>query len=161
MIPVLTIALCLCAASATLGMFTLAVTNYNPGSWETIVILGGWDVAVYTGVILLAIVFRKSYFASAVMLVGAVVIGGLSVFILHGCLSGYFTPPTPTHRVMNCVGPVVELGLPILQWPTLAVFAVVAFFAHSPRRSKPHAEEVRLREQSGEPEPPMTRIVKS
>ncbi|MHB0958930.1 MAG: hypothetical protein ACYC0X_26625 [Pirellulaceae bacterium] len=29
------------------------------------------------------------------------------------------TPPTPRHRVMNCVGPIIELGLPLLQWPTL------------------------------------------
>ena len=141
MMLALTIALCLSAAAATLGMLTVAVTNYDPGSWETIVILGGWDVAVYAGVVGFAIAFGKSRSASAVILLGAAVIGVSSVFILYGSLSVYFSPPTPTRRVMNCVGPLIELGLPVLQWPTLALFSAVAFLVFSSRRSTPLANE--------------------
>ncbi|MHB9076808.1 MAG: hypothetical protein ACYC3X_04845 [Pirellulaceae bacterium] len=134
MIPAITTISCFCAAAATIGMLALAVLNYNPGSWESIVIVGGWDVAVYAGVVLLAVALRESRRASVVMLLGAVFIGGFSVLILYGDLSAYFTPPTPRHRVMNCVGPIIELGLPLLQWPTLGAFAAVAFTCRGSRR---------------------------
>ena len=109
-------------------MLTLAVQNYNPGSWETIVLLGGWDVLVYAGIVTAAILFRRSVRASLVMLCGAVVVGGFSVLLLYADLSVYFVPPTPTTRVMNSAGPLLQFVLPVLQWPVLGVFVVVSYF---------------------------------
>ena len=115
-------------------MLALAVMNYNPGSWESIDILGGWDVAVYAGVVLLAVALRESRRASVVMLLGAVFIDDFSVLILlwlseRSLHTANSAPPRDELR-----GPNIELGLPLLQWPTLGAFAAVAFTCRGSRR---------------------------
>ena len=126
MLLTITISMCCLAALATFEMLSLAVANYNPGSVATIGVLGGWDVLVYIGVIALAIALRRSRPASIVMAIAAVVISVLSVTTLYIVQRPYFTPPTPATRVLNSAGPIVEFGLPIVQWSAFAVAARLA-----------------------------------
>ena len=128
MLLVLTIAVCVLAALTTCGMLVVATLNYNPGSWETVVILGGWDIFVYVGIIATAFGFQNSRQASYVMVAGAATISLCSVIVLYTDLQPYFMPPSPTFRVMNCAGPIIQLGLPFLQWPALGVVAGVAYY---------------------------------
>lgn len=117
MISALTSAVCLVAAIATFSMQSMAVRNYNPGSWETIMLLGTWDAAIYVALASWAFGARQSTCASLIALFATTVISLSSVLILHNHLKVYMTPPAPGLRAQNSFGPIVELGLPLLQWP--------------------------------------------
>lgn len=125
------------ATVATIAMLSRAVANYNPGSWETVVILGGWDVLVYGGLVLLALALRYSRHGSWVIVTGAALISGFSIAVLYADLAPYLTPPTPASRTANCFGPLIQLGLPILQWGGFVVVAVLAGYAARRRCTPP------------------------
>jgi hypothetical protein len=107
-------------------MEAIAVKNYNPGSWETIAILGGWNSLAYLAIALAAGAFGRSIRGSVVVLVGTMIISGLSVVELYAALSPYFVPPSFGHRVMNCGGP-AEILIPFLQFPMYAAVLLAAF----------------------------------
>lgn len=137
MLLAITISVCSLAAFTTIGMMVIAMSNYNPGSWETVVILGGWDSLVYLGIIAIACVFRHSPRTSCIVALGAAAISAFSVLVLYADLQPYFTPPSPTFRVMNCAGPLIQFGLPFLQWPALGMVAGIAYCnsrVHRPNR---------------------------
>ncbi len=154
----ITITVSVVAIGMTLVMLGRAVANYNPGSWETVMILGGWDAFVYAGIVLLALGLRYSPRASWTIAAGAAVISGFSVCILYADLSPYFTSPAPALRAMNCYGPLIELGLPVLQWGALGVVAVVAGYSATrcsppPRRTCRTAKSAATSQTASWPEP--------
>lgn len=127
MMYLMTIAVSLLAAAASWAMIGLATYNYNPGSWLSVVVLGGWDTAVFVAFGAVAVGLRNSRTGSLILLAGTLATGIFSTWLLYADLHFYFTPPTPGNQVMNCMGPLVELGLPILQWPTFAAFASAGY----------------------------------
>ena len=94
---------------------------------------GSWDAAVYLRVLTLAFVYQASRRASIVMLLGNLIIAGFSLYCLYRtyriAFLGNYSP-----SMMNCVGPIVELGLPLLPWPALMVFSVIAFVSSGDAR---------------------------
>jgi hypothetical protein len=122
---------CALAICATFRMQAIAVANYNPTTWETVVLLSAWDSLVYPAIVGLACLFRRSPRSLWVVLTGTVALTSLSVWILYFDLQPYFTPPVGNARVHNSYGPIIQLALPFLQWTLFAVLTAGAWWCSS------------------------------
>ncbi len=136
MIRIGTSIVCLCCVAITFAIFVVVANNYNPGQWASVIIFGGWDTIVYLGIIAAMFAFADSRRCSCVILASGITIGGFSLFALYSANEPFFIPPTPTGRVMNCAGPLVEIGLPFFQWPTLGLFVGTATLLRRFNRTK-------------------------
>jgi len=121
------ITVCTGATIATLSMEGIAIANYNPGSWESVVILGGWNCFAYLLLSTTAFAFKNSMHAASTALTGTIIVSCLSLLALYGALHVFFEPPTPGHRIMNCSGP-AEIVIPFFQLPLSIVFVSAACF---------------------------------
>ena len=122
---------CALAIYATFRMLGIAVGNYNPTSWETVILLGAWDSMVYPAIVGLACLFRRSPRSLGVVLTGTVALTSLSLWILYFDLQLYFTPPVGNARVHNSYGPLIQFALPLLQWTLFAVVTAGAWWSSS------------------------------
>jgi hypothetical protein len=119
---------CVLAMYAIFRMLAIAVANYNPNSWETVVLLGGWDSLIFPAILGLAVLLRRSQQGLVTLLTAAVVLAVLSLGILYYDLHPYFAPPVGNARVLNSYGPLVEFVLPLLQWPLMGLIVAITWW---------------------------------
>ena len=119
----LTIVICLAGSVFTWGMF--ALVGYQQNAMPYSIAWGCWDTAVYMALGILAMVYRERILASRCLVLCATLIAICSAIVLYEALHHSFVPRRhdgPT----NCLGPIIEFGLPFLQWPCLFIFWIAA-----------------------------------
>jgi hypothetical protein len=92
-----------------------------------------WAAGPYLGLCWLALAFRRNRDASRLVLAGTLFIGAGALLLFYNYLRPYInTSPGDANRPMNCVGPIAEYGVPIIQWFFVGVLGLAARWAGAP-----------------------------
>jgi hypothetical protein len=125
-------ALTACASlGAILTMFALCVAGGTDERSTQFFVC--WTGTPYLGYCGLAFARRRRSGASRLVFVGSALSAGLAVLLYTADLLPYIEARSKGEVVMNCAGPLIELGFPVVQW----VFVGLLWLVTLPRWSRP------------------------
>jgi len=122
-------------AACTLAIFTAVSVHFN--EYGALKLLGTWNTLIYGGFAVAAICMRKSVNSQWALFFVLLFVGGLSnLYLLHLQLPYLRSPPGV---VQNCAGPILELAVPLLQWPALGMAVLFGRLTSEPPSELPTA----------------------
>ena len=130
---VLSVVTSLSCALATVHLYGLSGMDSH-----SLMFLGGWAVAPYPAHCVLAFAARRRPEASVAILVGTIASGGVAILLFLNDLQPWIDARSRgVEPPMNCGGPLVEFGLPVVQWIFLGVLGWVAMTSRPADQSQP------------------------
>lgn len=117
--PAFTILASLACVVTTIGLCVAAGVD-GPSTRA----MAWWSGLPYLGFCTLAFVHRGSREAARRVLVATAVVGGLATFLYARDLWPFIEAGPDRDQIMDCGGPLVEFGVPVVQWLFIGVFAL-------------------------------------
>jgi hypothetical protein len=115
---------CIAAAAATAGLFWLRLGEQQTSGALVFI---AWTVSPYAALLVVTLRWLRSTTASIVVTLGAIAIAAFGLTLLYGAAWPYLEARWQgTRGPLNCGGPVIELGVPLVQWIAVVVLALLA-----------------------------------